>query len=121
MQLNNDCIRDILLYIEANTDFNHKFTDISKMLNFLSYDENTLYYHIHMISQADLVERVISGDMKPLKVSSLSWEGHQYLDNIRDNKIWSIIKDNTSKLSSVSLKILVSLAPKIIEKYLLNS
>lgn len=122
MKLNNDCIRDILLFIESNTDFEKLFIDPDALVNSLqSYDKNTIYYHIRMISQANLVDNVLFAGNEPYTISSLSWEGHQYLDNIRDDKVWKLLKEKTNQLSSVSLKILISLAPKLIEKYLFNS
>lgn len=122
MKLNNDCIRDILLFIESNTDFEKPFINSDALItNLQSYDKNTIYYHIKMISQAELVDKVTFADNRPFLVYNLSWEGHQYLDNIRDDKVWKLLKEKTNQLSSVSLKILISLAPKLIEKYLFNS
>lgn len=121
MKLNNDCIRDILLFVEENTDYEKVFVDVDNIVNCLNYDKNTVYYHIKMISQANLVDHVVFADMRPYTISNLSWEGHQYLDNIRDNKVWEIIKQQTNKLSSVSLNFLISIAPTIVEKYLFNS
>ena len=122
MRLNNDCIRDILLYVEDNTDLEKSVIDIDKLSEALSnkYNENALYYHIKMISQADLVDNVFFAEDRPYTISSLSWEGHQYLDNIRDEKVWNILKDKTKDLSSVSLKILIPVASKIIENMLLH-
>jgi len=121
MRLNNDCIRDILLYLEANTSFEKEIINVDTLVNNLSkYDKDVVYYHIKMISQASLVDNVLFAGDEPYTISSLSWEGHQYLDNIRDDKVWKMLKDSASKLPSVSLKVLVSLAPKLIEKYLLN-
>ena len=122
MKLNNDCIREILLFIEDNTDFENSFIDvdiISEKLN--TYDTNTLYYHIQMIDQADLVDRVCWADSRPYAISNLSWNGHQYLSNIRDDKVWKMMKDYTSKLSSVSLQFLISIAPTFVEKVLFKS
>lgn len=122
IRLNIDCIRDILLYIESNTNFEKSLLDVDTLVNSLkNYDADTLYYHIKMISQANLVDKVSFADSRPFFISSLSWEGHEYLDNIRDTKIWTMLKDKTNKLSSISLKVLISLAPKLIEQYLLNS
>lgn len=122
MKLNNDCIRDILLFIEDKTDFENDFinvNDIAKKLN--TYDTNTLYYHIKMIDQADLVDHISWADNRPYIISNLSWEGHQYIDNIRDDKVWKMIQDHTKKLSSVSLQLLISLAPTFVEKILFKS
>lgn len=120
MRLNNDCIRDVLLYIEDNTDYKKRFINIDKLLTDLDYDENTLFYHISMISQANLVDKVVYADNKPISTSSLSWNGHQYLDNIRDDKVWSMVKDKTKNLASVSLNVLIPLASKLLENMLFN-
>lgn len=119
MRLSNDCIRDILLYIENNTDSKRISINLSELIQNLNYDENTLRYHMRMIAQAKLVD-ASSFTADSAILSSLSWEGHQYLDNIRDDKVWTILKDKTKNLSSVSLKVLIPVASKIIENMLLH-
>ena len=47
---------------------------------------------------------------------NLTYQGHEYLNNIRDNKIWKNTKKISSKLSSVSLEILKSIAINEINK-----
>lgn len=122
MKLDNDCIREILLFIEDNTDFENSFIDVDIITEKLNaYDINTLYYHIKMIAQADLVDEVFWADSRPYEISNLSWNGHQYLSNIRDDKVWKMMKDYTSKLSSVSLQFLISIAPTFVEKVLFKS
>ena len=122
MKLNNDCIREILLFIEDNTDFEKSFVDVDKLAAYLNkYDSNTIYYHIKMIDQAGLVDKVCWADCRPYSISNPSWNGHEYLSNIRDDKVWKMMKDYTSKLSSVSLQFLISVAPTFVEKVLFNS
>ncbi|MGN9161248.1 DUF2513 domain-containing protein [Clostridium sulfidigenes] len=118
MRLNNDCIRDILLYIEANTDYEKSCINSDVLVKDLKYDKNTIFYHICMIRQARLVDNVSFADNEPKLISRLSWQGHQYLDNIRDNKVWRLLKEKTSKLSSVSLSLLIQLAPTVLQQYL---
>lgn len=118
MRLNYDCIRDILLYIEDNTDYENDYVSSDELLTNLSYDKNTLFYHIDMIYQAELVDNVCFGDDEPQIISKLSWEGHQYLDNIRDNGIWKIVKEKTNSVGSLSLKLLIPLAESVIKQKL---
>lgn len=118
MRLNYDCVRDILLYIEDNTDYENDYVSSDELLTNLSYDKNTLFYHLDMISQAELVNDVFYAEDEPQEVSRLSWEGHQYLDNIRDNGIWKIVKEKTNCVGSLSLKLLIPLAESVIKQKL---
>ncbi|MGN7267361.1 DUF2513 domain-containing protein [Bacillus licheniformis] len=49
-------------------------------------------------------------------VGSITWDGHQFLDNIRDNAVWSKTKDAVKSLSSVSLSILSNVGESITKK-----
>lgn len=40
----------------------------------------------------------------------MSWEGHEFLDKIRDPEIWSKTKEGASKLGSWSVKLLGEMA-----------
>ncbi|MGY0523152.1 DUF2513 domain-containing protein [Pseudomonas aeruginosa] len=51
-------------------------------------------------------------------MSSLTFDGHKYLDNIRDPKIWKESKKISSKLASVSIDIMSEIAAKVITKTL---
>lgn len=121
MRLNPDCVRDILLFVEDNTDYEKDCVTLNELLSELPYNENTLSYHISKMDSAELFEEVYySGDGIDL-ISSLSWLGHSYLDNIRDNSIWSKTKSALGKLSSVSLPILIQKAADIATMALSNS
>lgn len=87
-----DLIRDILLNLESckNTDLN---TDWSE-------DELTRY-NMALIIQAGLAEGAIDDGVSntsqaPSSVilRKLTWEGHEFLDNVRKDSVWSTIKVN---------------------------
>lgn len=122
MRLNPDCIRDILLYIEANTNFEIDSIDVNDIEEELSnYDSKTLYYHIQMIEESELVDNVVWAENRPWEISNLSYNGHQFLSNIYDDKIWKKVKNYINKLPSVSLQVLISIAPTLLEKTLFKS
>ncbi|CUO14520.1 DUF2513 domain-containing protein [Clostridium paraputrificum] len=118
MRLDNDCIRDILLFIEDNTDYEKEFVSSEEILDGLHYDKNTLFYHIDMVSQAKLVDNVFYAEDEPQEISRLSWEGHQYLDNIREDHIWKAVKEKANTVGSVSLQVMIPLATAIIQQKL---
>ncbi|MDM0609580.1 DUF2513 domain-containing protein [Clostridium perfringens] len=122
MRLNPDCIRDILLFVEENTDFENTDVDASVLVeSLIEYDENTLFYHIIKMNSAKLFDKVEYCENELIYISSLSWTGHAYLDNIRDNNIWAKTKSAVGKLSSISLPILIQKAADIATMSLSNS
>lgn len=122
MRLNPDCIRDILLFVEENTDFENNDVDASVLVeSLIKYDKNTLFYHINKMNSAKLFDEVEYCENELIYISSLSWTGHAYLDNIRDNNIWAKTKSAVGKLSSISLPILIQKAADIATISLSNS
>jgi len=117
MKLNNDCIRDILLYIEDKTDFEKPILSVDILTNDLSqYDKNTLYYHLKMISQANLVDNVFFADDIPYTVSNLSLDGHQFLTAIRSDKNWNKTKEIAKTVGSSSLTVIKDIATKVLSE-----
>ena len=118
MRLNPDCIRDILLYIEENTNSKKPYIVFKTICLALDYDADTIDYHIRKLDSANLFDDVAYGNNTISCISSLSWEGHSYIDNIRDPKVWKSIKKSTGKFASISMPILVQLAANHITKLL---
>lgn len=121
MRLNPDCVRDILLYIEENTDSRHQAVSVEDLVRDMAgkYDDNTLYYHISKIDEGGLVDDVsYTGVNIPIDVTSLSWEGHCFLDNIRDNKVWAKVKAFFKSVVSISLPLLSEYAKTVAASFL---
>lgn len=118
MRLDHDCIRDILLYIEENTSYENSicFDDICSFFS-VKYSEDVILYHVDKITEANFVSTFYASDA-PQEISSLTWTGHEYLDNIRDKSVWEKLKQ--SGLSSMSLDIAKDLAQEIITSIVKN-
>ena len=56
------------------------------------------------------------------KFNNITWEGHQFLDTIRSNKVWSVSKKVASelKIKSVSAfsQIAIQVSSNLINQYL---
>ena len=115
MHLNNECVRDLLLAIEENLGINDKVSiDDFELPN---YSNDELIYTALKLIEAGF----INGDLSNMidgsifvYVSSLTWDGHKFLDNIRDNEVWRKTKSIVSKFSSVSLGIISNVAAQVI-------
>src|SRR5690625_2055297 len=111
MKLNHDCIRDLLLAIEEHTTIN-KHLDHDEILSLPeleSYDSETIIYTAQKLNEAGFVNvnfDFFMDDMPHIAISSLTYEGHNFLDTIRDHKVWRKTKETASKLSSVSITVM---------------
>lgn len=119
MKLNNDCVRDILLFIEENTDNENLSIYSSTIIDGLTnYSASDIYYHIRQLHKYNYVDSVFYADNEPLIIGDLTPEGRSFIDNVRSNKVWSATKKTLSTIGSVSLPILSSLAEKQLSKML---
>lgn len=117
MRLNNDCIRDILLCIEEKTDTINPYIsreDIVKDLE-CKYDENTVKYHFRMLSGSKFID---TNNRDVNSFTCLTWEGHEYLDNIRDEGIWRTVQTKIKPVGSVAVGIIANLAEAAIKEKL---
>lgn len=114
MRLNNDCVRDLLLYIEKHASLIDEI-DIEE-INDLDYPTEELLYTSIKLKEAGYINAIISEtfDGYSVLVRSLTWNGHKFLDNIRDNVVWKSTKAIISKFSSVSLSLIEKIAAQVI-------
>lgn len=111
MKLNFDTVRTVLLEIEEKTDLD----------NSLIYEKSStnpdIFYTLLKLDEAQLIN---STDVKTwigviqIEVKSLTYEGHKFLDTIRDPKVVKLTKDKVKNFSSVSIDIFSKVASQII-------
>ena len=114
MKLNNDCVRDLMLYIEKHIDL---YNSVSiKDINLNNYSLDELIYTTNKLHEAGYINARIEQDFEgfDVEIFSLTWNGHKFLDNIRDNNVWKTTKSIVAKFSSVSLGIIENVAAQVI-------
>lgn len=120
MKLNHDCVRDVLLDIEENMTLNEYLGNktLESFPSFTKYGFDDFYYSIAKLSEAGYLvshELQIDGAINIIaRVDSLTWEGHKFLDTIRDNKVWKNTKAIVSNFSSVSLSLIEKIASDVL-------
>lgn len=91
MQRDWDLIRKILLQVEALGDTrSHLEAD-----GIDGADHEAVSYHIRLLMESGLAKGVCSQGLDgPLRcaASSLTWDGHEFLDSIRSSGMWNKIK-----------------------------
>lgn len=92
MKRDLDLVRSILIYVEKaedEVDAEDLVTD--------GWPFETVAYHIRLMAHHGFVDlsddtRDMNGEMLSLTVSGLTWDGQDYLDAIRDPKVWAKVK-----------------------------
>lgn len=123
MKLNNDCVRDLLLYIEENSTINKPLNMVNVSIKEYSNDE-ICYTSLKLVEASFINGKTFQADNNifyAFMVQDLTWEGHQFLDNIRDPKVWTETKSKLSKFMSTSLSVAADVASQVIAAMINNS
>lgn len=120
MKLNKECIRHLLLAIESEpfgssiTKHNYKNAEFIE-----NYSFEEVLYTIQKLIEANYINAEIiyaGNEIHNFYVTSLTWDGHQFLDNIRDDGVWKKSKDIANKFSSISVSMLSNIASNVISQ-----
>ena len=105
MKRDLELVRNILLLIEENNDGGKlKLPD--------DWNRKNVAYHLKILDQAGYVENKTTwADNKPIIIyATLTWDGHEFLDSIKNNNVWNKTKDGIKtkgfELSSVPFNVL---------------
>jgi len=119
MKMDMDLFRDILIAIEEkpmNQDL-----DKSSLSDMIGKTPDEVLYHLHLLDDAGFMDSFTCNTIgnPDYRVQRLTFSGHEYLNNIRDNSVWQKTKETLSNVSSsASIDIIGSLATSIIKKSL---
>lgn len=117
MKLNPDCVRDILLTIESLPDLKHylRFDAETIPQYFPNYTMDEIMYHLRQCELSGfLLNPSHTANYEMYTVSDLTPHGHEFLANIRENKIWNGVKTIAEKVGSISLDALTQIAANVI-------
>ncbi|SEQ65202.1 DUF2513 domain-containing protein [Basfia succiniciproducens] len=117
MKRNWDLIRKILLKLEEKADSTSwlENTDIK------GYDSHTVSYHYKLLKTAGIIEAIEISTMEEESYAALSltWQGHEFLDKIRNDNVWNKVKSTVqSKSLDLSLDVIKQVATAIISAML---
>jgi hypothetical protein len=108
-----ELVRELLLEIEADPQFNGRQTAELPVGN---RDPEVMAYTLALLISAGIVAGQV-GIVMP-RISGLTWDGHDLLDNIRDPGVWEKVKEHAKTIASVSIPILAELAKAEVKKRL---
>lgn len=115
MKLNHDCVRDMLLYLEDNLyDKPLKIRSIASNFE-KDYTLDEIIYTFQKLQEEKYITTTHESECsKHSNIKSITWKGHNLLDNIRDTKVLSIAKKAFKDFKSVSIETFAGVCSDII-------
>jgi hypothetical protein len=121
MKRDMDLIRDLLMYVEDDPRFDgHQWfsPDVSNDFVIEGRTLEEVNYHLDLLIEAGLIKGKSGAGFGGPVVNKLTWEGHEFIDDIRDHGIWSQTKERLKGLPSVALSVVAEIAKSEIKKKL---
>jgi hypothetical protein len=103
MKLNKDLVREILLQVEASPD-PLNWVDLTVP----GHSELEIAYHARLLDEAGFIEAddLTTMDGYDWRAKRLTYEGHEFLDTVRDAEIWRRTKETAKSAGIASVKAL---------------
>jgi len=115
MRRDLNLLRDILLQVEATDRHPHEVT----VFQMPDRDPYQVYHHLRLAKEAGFLKvEFLSGDPPQGCVLDLTWVGHEFLDNARNDRVWQQVATKVAKLGgsfsvSVVTEMLAATAKKM--------
>ena len=122
MKLNAECIRDILLFLENKDTF---VLDIDGRVEaepcwygticdaLPAYRKTDIIYTLKRLDEGgyiEISESWASNTLQALYVNCITFDGHQFLDSIRDDTRWAVVRSGLSAVRDYSLSAIAAIA-----------
>lgn len=131
MKLDLNCMRDVLLYLEEwlvlDDDLNFHTLDISDLCKggiLLKYHASDIAYTVIKLEEAGFITasiQYVSGQIYWIGISSLTFEGHQFLDTIRPASTWDKILSICDKTELKSIKTIMEISDILLPDTIRNA
>lgn len=124
MKLNHETVRNLLLFVEEQDTPGVNLEKLDTFSKNYNYESSEVYYTINRLNEANYINAKIKnyyGGGIDIEIESITWNGHKFLDTIRDNKVWSKTKSIVSGFSSVSLSLIENVASNVITQLITQS
>jgi len=101
-------IRELLLYVEATCEGGEiKRLDYE---HFKSFDQKMVYGHERLLREKGLLRNGSQRIGMLISLYGLTWEGHDFLDSIRNPEVWRKTKEATNKVGGWTLEFVGEIA-----------
>ena len=122
MKLNYDCVRSVLLTVEKSKTIDEEL-DLNPLTvetifeQLPKYEDNEILYTIEKLKEAGYINAALqfaAGHFIDGAVSSITYSGHEYLDNIREPEVWRKVKAMLKNAGAITLPLISQAAQMLI-------
>ncbi|MDO8586310.1 MAG: DUF2513 domain-containing protein [Armatimonadota bacterium] len=111
MKRDMELVRKLLLYIEDN----HKYKPLhSQHVEIGDHSKQEIGYHLKIMAQGDLIDvqdiTAMGHQAHRYFTDGITWCGHDFLDAVRDDNVWSHTKEAFKPVGSASFEVVKSVA-----------
>ena len=124
MKLDPNCIRKVLLFLEREQKMlssGHIQRIVAREMAeneaFQEYSIEDVLYTAEKLMEAGFITASHKWNTQTdhlLVITGITYQGHQFLETVRDNKVWGQTKKIAAKVGSFSVKTLASVAEGIV-------
>ncbi|RYF44344.1 MAG: DUF2513 domain-containing protein [Cytophagaceae bacterium] len=116
MKFDKELVRNILLEVEALDEPNGMHS-----IEIAEHSAKEVSYHLMLLEEAGLVTALSVGGMNHFEwaVSRLTYQGHEFLETIRDPEVWRRTKEGVEKAGGIGLGMLIEIG-KVYGKQILK-
>ena len=122
MKLNYDCVRSVLLTVEKSKTIDEELNinpvTVETIFEQLpKYEDNEILYTIEKLKEAGYINAALhfaAGHFIDGAVSSITYSGHEYLDNIREPEVWRKVKTMLKNAGATTLPLISQAAQMLI-------
>lgn len=117
MQLNLDCIRDVLLELETFPIGSYTVNSFQNCLS--KYSNEQILYTLTKLCEGNYINALFSRTLggRPIisAVYDMTFQGHEFLEKIRSDNVWNNnLKPVFSSIGSMSLDVVSKVASTVI-------
>jgi len=132
MQINLDCVRDVMLCAENNTGLHqhcyfldYHFIEQAEYLGNIEetpayqaelekrYDNEEIIYHLKYCIESGLLVSGTPIDLYQIWIIDLTPKGHDFLANIRRQSVWANVKKLLTNSGSTGVDVVIEIAKAV--------
>ena len=110
MKRDLDLIREIMLVLEDKMEYgkNFKSTQLIEVIQDKTLSAEKLAYHVGLLVENDFIKakeyKYQSGEPTDYLINTITSQGQDFIDTIRQDTTWNKIKEKVSKDEAAALK-----------------
>jgi hypothetical protein len=112
MKRDMDLIRDLLLFVESDSRFDGVqglAPSVPSDMGISNHSMKEIIYHLNLLLKEKFLDGIPRLVRAPI-ISNLTWQGHEFLDDIRDPDIWDKTKERAKGITSIGLAFIWEIA-----------